>query len=100
MSTAYLGLGSNLGDRQSNILQALQRLRARATVEAVSDYYEAPPALGAEGPAFLNVAVRLQTGLEPVALAGVLRGIERAVGRSRFVPLHARPIDIDILLYR
>lgn len=94
----YLGLGSNLGDRQSNILQALQRLRRSATVEAVSNYYDAPPALGAQGPPFLNVAVRLRTALEPLALAAFLDAVERSVGRRRSVPLGARPIDIDILL--
>lgn len=98
MSTVYLGLGSNLGDRQSNILQALQRLRRSATIEAVSDYYDAPPALGAQGPSFLNVAVRLRTDLEPLALAAFLDGVEHAVGRRHSVPLRARPIDIDILL--
>ena len=43
MPTVYLGLGSNLGDRQANILQALQRLRLRTRVEAVSSYYETEP---------------------------------------------------------
>jgi len=96
--TVYLGLGSNLGDRQGNILQALQKLRVAIAVEVVSAYYEAPPALGAEGPAFLNVAVRARTELEPVALETFLRGVELAVGRQGTRPLSARPIDIDILL--
>ena len=98
MYTVYLGLGSNLGDRQGNILQALQKLRARCSVCAVSAYYETPPAAGVAGPAFLNVAAKLETALDPLALEALLRQVEVAVGRQRTVALAARPIDIDILL--
>lgn len=98
MRTVYLGLGSNLGDRQANILQALQKLRTATTVESVSSYYETPAALGAAGPAFLNVAARVQTALDPVALEKVLRDVELAVGRQHTQHLRARPIDIDILV--
>ena len=97
MRTVYLGLGSNLGDRQANILQALQKLRGQTTVEAVSSYYETPPALGAAGPAFLNVAACVRTALEPVDLEKALRAVELALGRSHTQHLRARPIDIDIL---
>jgi GTP cyclohydrolase-4 len=97
MYLAYLGLGSNLGDRQSNLLQALQKLRAVSEIEAVSSYYETEPASGVSGPAFLNVAARIRTQLEPEALETKLRSIETAVGRQRTAPLAARPIDIDIL---
>ena len=97
MSTVYLGLGSNLGDRQGNILQTLQKLRARARIDAVSAYYESPALAGATGPAFLNVAVRMTTGLEPLELERFLRDVETAVGRQRTQHLAARPIDIDIL---
>jgi len=93
----HVGIGSNLGDRQGNILQALQRLRAFARVEAVSAYYETEPAAGAKGPAFLNVAARLSSELEPDAFERALRGAEVAVGRQRAQHLAARVIDIDIL---
>ncbi|MGH7728653.1 MAG: GTP cyclohydrolase MptA [Vulcanimicrobiaceae bacterium] len=98
MRTVYLGFGSNLGDRQANILQALQRLRLRARIEAVSSYYETQPAAGIEGPAFLNVAAELATELEPEALVRFLREVEIAVGRLENRHLAARPIDIDLLL--
>jgi 7,8-dihydro-6-hydroxymethylpterin-pyrophosphokinase len=52
MHSVYLGIGSNLGDRQGNILQALQKLRARTHVEAVSAFYETPPMHRVEGPHF------------------------------------------------
>ena len=97
MHTVYLGIGSNLGDRQGNILQALQKLRALGRVEAVSSYYETQPQAGVDGPAFLNVAVELATSLEPLALEASLRRVETAVGRQRATPLAARPIDIDVL---
>jgi GTP cyclohydrolase-4 len=99
MHTVYLGLGSNLGDRQANILQALQKLRKWATVDAVSSYYEAPAAGGVAGPAFLNAAARVRTALAPRAFEAALRKVELAVGRQRAQPLRARPIDIDILLF-
>jgi GTP cyclohydrolase-4 len=52
MHTVYIGVGANLGERQSTILAALQRLRREASVDAVSSYYETPPANGVAGPAF------------------------------------------------
>jgi GTP cyclohydrolase-4 len=97
--TVYLGLGSNLGDRQGNILQALQKLRAAATIDAVSSYYETAPAGGADGPKFLNVAAAVRTKLEPSAFETFLRSVEVASGRQRARHLSARPIDIDILLF-
>lgn len=98
MYTVYVGLGSNLGDRQANILSALQRLRARTEVGAVSSYYETQPVAGATGPAFLNAAARLQTSLDPPELERFLRTVEAAVGRTRAQHLAARPIDLDLLL--
>jgi GTP cyclohydrolase-4 len=97
MHVIYIGIGSNLGDRQGNILQALQRLRSFARVEAVSAYYETEPAAGATGPAFLNIAARLSSELEPDAFERAVRGAEIAVGRQRAQHLAARVIDIDIL---
>lgn len=99
MHTVYVGVGSNLGDRQSTILAALQRLRKESRVEAVSSYYETAPANGVAGPAFLNVAAKLSTALEPRQFESFVRGIETAVGRTTRRPLDARPIDIDILLF-
>ena len=98
MHTVYIGVGSNLGDRQSTILAALQRLRREARVEAVSSYYETAPAGGVGGPAFLNVAAVLTTALEPAAFEGFVRSVETALGRQARAPLAARPIDIDILM--
>jgi GTP cyclohydrolase-4 len=98
MHTVYVGVGSNLGDRQSTILTALQRLRKEARVEAVSSFFETPPSQGVAGPAFLNVAAKVTTALEPVAFEAFVRAIETAIGRQTRAPLAARAIDVDILL--
>jgi GTP cyclohydrolase-4 len=97
MSTIYIGVGSNLGDRQANILQALQRLRLRCRVEAVSSYYETEPVGNVGGPCFLNIAAKLETELDPEAFERFARSVEVAVGRRRGNDLSARPIDIDLL---
>ncbi len=93
----FIGIGSNLGDRQANILAALQRLRARAQVRAVSAFYESEAADGAEGPAFLNVAAELETPLDRSGFERFARDVEAALGRLRTRKLAARPIDIDVL---
>jgi GTP cyclohydrolase-4 len=99
MHSVLIGLGSNLGDRQGTILGALQKLRRQARIEVVSSYYETPPAGGVAGPAFLNVAARLTTELDPAAFETFVRGVEVAIGRQQTAILSARPIDIDILYF-
>ena len=66
MSTVHLGLGSNLGDRQGNILQTLQKLRARARIEVVSAYYESPALAGATLIVTTGAAVTLKLTAELV----------------------------------
>ncbi|MDQ6826841.1 MAG: GTP cyclohydrolase MptA [Candidatus Eremiobacteraeota bacterium] len=93
----YIGLGSNLGDRQSNILAALQRLRAKTVIEVVSSFFESEPAEGAAGPSFLNVAAHLRTELDRPAFIAFAKRIEIAVGRASSHRHEARPVDIDVL---
>jgi GTP cyclohydrolase IV len=95
----YIGIGSNLGDRQANILAALQRLRAYARIGRVSAFYESEPADGAGGPAFLNVAAQIETPLDRPQFERVAREVELAVGRISNARLAARPIDIDLLVF-
>jgi len=96
----YIGIGSNLGDRQANILAALQRLRARARISAVSSFYESQAADGAEGPPYLNVAAALHSELDAQAFERFARGVELSVGRARGTRrLAPRPIDVDLLVY-
>jgi GTP cyclohydrolase-4 len=96
----YIGIGSNLGDRQGNILAALQRLRSRAQITAVSSFYESEPAHGAEGPAYLNIAAALRSELDSEGFRRFARDVERAVGRARSTRwLAPRPIDVDLLVF-
>jgi len=98
MHTALIGIGSNLGERQGNILQALQRLRTRVRIDAVSAFYETAPVGNVAGPKFLNAAARLTTDLDPAALESFFRDVETAIAR-RHEHLAARVIDIDFLYY-
>jgi GTP cyclohydrolase IV len=95
----YLGLGSNLGDRQNNILLALQKLRARVTISDVSSCYETEPVGYREQPQFLNVVCCGTTALAPRELLRFVKGIEQGLGRQPTWRYGPRPIDIDILLY-
>ncbi|MDP9017206.1 MAG: GTP cyclohydrolase MptA [Candidatus Eremiobacteraeota bacterium] len=99
MHYVHIGIGSNLGDRQSNILTTVQRLRAKCEVVATSSFYETAPAGGVEGPAFLNVAAALRTQLNRGEFERFARDVEVAVGRAGVKKLSARLIDIDILTY-
>ncbi len=98
--TVHLALGGNLGDRAANLAEAIRRLGAAVEIDAQSALYETAPMYVTDQPAFLNMAVRGTTRLDPPALLGALKEIEAALGRDqgglRFGP---RPIDIDILLY-
>lgn len=100
MATAYLLLGSNLGDRALILREAVEYLAHTAgTVEAVSGLYETA-AWGLEDqPAFLNQAVRLRTSLLPDQLLDACQATEQQAGRERLVRWGARTLDVDILLY-
>ncbi len=95
----HLGLGANLGDRQSNLAQALQHIRARATVEQVSACYETEPVGYLDQPKFLNIACTISTELDPQELLAFLKQIEARMGREKTFRDGPRPIDIDILFY-
>lgn len=99
MHRAYIGIGSNLGDRQANILAALQRLRTRVRVARVSSFFDSLPAGGASGPAFLNVAAEIDTDLDRDGFARLSADVQAALGRTTAVRLEARAIDIDLLAF-
>jgi len=97
----YLGLGSNVGDRESHLRAAVEALREhRVEVEAVSSLYETEP-VGEllDQPDFLNAAVRIRTELGPQDLLDVCKAIEVEQGRMLGGQRHGpRPLDIDLLL--
>jgi len=96
----YLSLGSNLGDRESNLRAAVERMAAEEiAVLRVSPVYETAPVDYREQPWFLNMVVEADTRLFPMQLLARIGRIERALGRVRSVPKGPRTVDIDILLY-
>ncbi|HUX00961.1 MAG: 2-amino-4-hydroxy-6-hydroxymethyldihydropteridine diphosphokinase [Phycisphaerae bacterium] len=102
MTTVYLGLGSNLGDRRRNLEAAIEALRAhpQITVSAVSSFLETEPVGGPPGQGeFLNAAAEIETDLAPEALLEELKRIERALGRKPGPRWGPRQMDLDILLY-
>jgi 2-amino-4-hydroxy-6-hydroxymethyldihydropteridine diphosphokinase len=101
MSTVYIGLGANIGNREANLRMALHGLTRMARVEAVSALYETDP-IGSvqDQPAFYNAACRIETGLEPESLLRFVKSLEHEIGRRPGGPVGGpRPIDLDILLY-
>ena len=101
MATGYLGLGSNVGDREAHLRGAIAALRTRGVgVDAVSSTYETEP-IGEilDQPDFLNAAIRISTDLEPEELLDVCKDVEAEIGREPGGPRHGpRPIDVDLLL--
>ncbi|MCI0642486.1 MAG: 2-amino-4-hydroxy-6-hydroxymethyldihydropteridine diphosphokinase [Gemmataceae bacterium] len=100
--TAYIALGSNLGDRRENLIQALGFLRAhpQMDVECVSSFYETEPVGGPPGQnKYLNAAARVQTTLTPMDLLRALLEVEVQLGRVRSEQYAPRTLDLDLLLY-
>jgi len=99
-TTAYLSLGSNLGDRKANIHHAIQRLEDLGAVVACSSLYETEPVETSEKQAwFFNCAIVLETELPAAELLMRILAIEESLGRKRITAKGPRMIDIDILLF-
>jgi 2-amino-4-hydroxy-6-hydroxymethyldihydropteridine diphosphokinase len=99
---AYVGMGSNLGDRAGNLLLGVRAmLDASLSVARLSSIYETEPVgVSDEQPAYLNMVAELAAPLPPSEeLLAQLLDIERATGRTRTRPLGARTLDLDLLLY-
>jgi 2-amino-4-hydroxy-6-hydroxymethyldihydropteridine diphosphokinase len=95
----YLSLGSNVGDRLTNLNTAIERLRALGEVADVSSFYETEPVEFAAQPWFLNCVVKLDTEKMPKQLLSGVLAIEKEMGRKREKKKGPRSIDIDILLF-
>lgn len=99
--TAYIGLGSNLGDRLGYLQTAVARLHDMAGVRVtrVSRIYETAPVGVIDQPDFLNLVAEVRTVLSPEAVLDVLLSVERSLHRVRLVRWGPRTIDLDLLLY-
>jgi 2-amino-4-hydroxy-6-hydroxymethyldihydropteridine diphosphokinase len=91
-----LGLGSNLGNRQGYLREAVRQLQRHAQITAISALYETAP-VGPEQPDYLNAALRVRTALEPSALLELQLSIERGLGRERVTRWGPRTLDLDLL---
>lgn len=100
-TTAYIGLGSNLGDRMSYIDRALTMLAEAGSVELarVSDVIETEPLGSKDHPSYLNAVAEIRTTSSAEELYGVLAGIESSLGRIRQDKWSPRTIDLDLLLF-
>ena len=98
---AYIGLGTNLGNRVENIRAALRKLGDLPTIEIVrvSSVYETAPVGVTDQPEFLNLVAAARTSLAPSALLDALLNIENQMGRVRTKRWGPRVIDLDLLLY-
>jgi 2-amino-4-hydroxy-6-hydroxymethyldihydropteridine diphosphokinase len=101
MSTAYLGLGSNLGDREANLNEALRRLAGTpgVTLRRVSRFILSAPWGVTDQPEFLNGVAEVETSMGPEELLAALKEIERDMGRQPAPRWGPRLIDLDLLLF-
>jgi 2-amino-4-hydroxy-6-hydroxymethyldihydropteridine diphosphokinase len=95
----FLALGTNLGNREDNLREALQKLPPEVEVSAVSRLYETAPAYVLDQPTFLNMAVKGQTVLSPTELLAYLKQLETEIGRKKTIRYGPRKIDLDIIFY-
>ncbi len=100
VSSIYLSLGSNLGDRKAHLRKALEKLQDKGVLLVQeSSIYETEPVDVPDQPDFLNLVCQVKTQLEPEALLAACQEIESEMGRLRGKIKGARNIDIDILFY-
>ncbi|MED3662416.1 2-amino-4-hydroxy-6-hydroxymethyldihydropteridine diphosphokinase [Ureibacillus sp. FSL K6-8385] len=101
MNDVYLSLGTNLGDREKHLKEAIKLLQQQEgiVIQKVSPIYETAPVGYVNQPSFLNMALYAQTTLTPFELLEKCQSIEHDLGRVRTIRWGPRTIDLDILLY-
>lgn len=100
MAKAYIGIGSNVGDRHGNCVKAVAILRDNGQIILKrSSLYETEPWGVEDQPRFINMAIEIETGLEPLELLMLLKETEKKMGRVYTGRWGPRSIDLDILLY-
>jgi 2-amino-4-hydroxy-6-hydroxymethyldihydropteridine diphosphokinase len=95
----FLGLGTNLGDREANLRTAKGKLSSQVKIVKESPIYVTPPWGYEDQPDFLNQVIQVTTRLEPTQLLDYLKGIEDDMGRKATFRYGPRLIDLDILFY-
>ncbi|MGB9643044.1 MAG: 2-amino-4-hydroxy-6-hydroxymethyldihydropteridine diphosphokinase [Candidatus Ratteibacteria bacterium] len=100
MAEVFIALGSNIGNRKRNILNAIEKIKEKVNVVMISSLYRTEPQEGVTGNWFLNGVISGQTHLSPEQLLKFLQSIEENMGRPKNHKKNtARPIDLDILFY-
>jgi 2-amino-4-hydroxy-6-hydroxymethyldihydropteridine diphosphokinase len=100
MAKVFLGIGSNIGNREKNIRSALDLLNKQGIlVKKVSKIIRTKPIGGPSQGYFLNAAARIKTNFSPFILLKKLKNIEKVMGRTRGIRFGPRIIDLDILVY-
>ena len=99
MIRVFLGMGTNLGDRECNLLDAITALSQRMEILKESSVYQTVPWGYLDQPAFLNQVIEAQTDLSPLNLLGFLKDTEKQLGRQANFRYGPRLIDLDILFY-
>lgn len=101
LETAYIGLGSNIGDKLANLRSAVRLIResARCSVRRVSSLYASAPVGVLDQPEFLNAVIEIETDMRPHELLRFCMDVEGNLGRVRTIRWGPRVIDLDILIY-
>jgi 2-amino-4-hydroxy-6-hydroxymethyldihydropteridine diphosphokinase len=100
-TVAYIGIGSNLGDRKAYLFGAVERLHQHHAVDVIrcSSIYETAPIGLKEQPDYLNMAIAVHSSLQPHELLNFMLAIEQSMGRVRDVRFGPRTIDLDLLMF-
>ena len=99
MTDVYIGIGSNLGNKEENIKKAIDLLKEKCKILKVSALYQTEPMYYKNQDWFLNCAIKMETGLKPQELLEFLQSIEKKLGRVMTIKNGPRVIDLDILFY-
>src|SRR3989338_8844682 len=101
MPVVYIALGSNLGDRNANMIQAIHHIERlySTTIVATSRFLETKPLDNLDSPLFINAMVKIETQLSPEKLLSELLSIEKRMGPIRKKKWESRIIDLDIIFY-
>jgi len=98
-NTVFIGLGTNLGDREENLARALEDIKKIIQIETLSSIYETQPVDYEDQDWFLNMVIKGATNLSAMQLLPKLQAIEAEMGRTRIIKNGPRIIDLDILFY-